>query len=221
MPRLPLFPLGTVLFPGADLPLTVFEPRYVEMIQDLATRRTGEQIFGVVSIRSGHEVGTDAAPQLSDIGTSARITSVGQHAGDPAGQTFGVAAVGEARFRLHSFDNEHTSYYTGDVEWLADHEVSPSAVADEAAQVRTAYARFARRLSGQAQQIEVPDESVAFEVMRLVLLPLHDRQAVLDEDDPVRRLAVVTQLLRREEVLFGGLRLAPAEARSFKPPSVN
>ena len=49
-----MFPLGSVLFPGALLPLHVFEPRYRQLVKDCLA---GEPEFGVVLIDRGHEVG--------------------------------------------------------------------------------------------------------------------------------------------------------------------
>ena len=55
---LPIFPLNTVLFPGAPLPLRIFEPRYREMLKRCLD---GGRRFGVVLIKSGPEVGGDRA----------------------------------------------------------------------------------------------------------------------------------------------------------------
>ena len=49
---LPLFPLGTVLFPGALLPLHIFEPRYIEMTRDALD---GDRLIALAQIRSGAE----------------------------------------------------------------------------------------------------------------------------------------------------------------------
>jgi len=51
---LPLFPLGSVLFPGMLLPLHIFEPRYRLLLQRALQN---DQPFGIVLIRSGPEVG--------------------------------------------------------------------------------------------------------------------------------------------------------------------
>ena len=56
---LPLFPLGTVLFPGMQLPLQLFEPRYLQMFGDIARQ---DSRFGVVLIKEGVEVGEPAVP---------------------------------------------------------------------------------------------------------------------------------------------------------------
>ncbi|MGA0033351.1 MAG: LON peptidase substrate-binding domain-containing protein, partial [Burkholderiales bacterium] len=66
--ELPLFPLGTVLFPGGLLPLKIFEQRYVEMIKACLRDSTP---FGVCLIREGHEVGVPATPHA--VGCLARI----------------------------------------------------------------------------------------------------------------------------------------------------
>jgi hypothetical protein len=52
--RLRLFPLNTVLFPGAVLNLHVFEPRYKQMISECLE---GGEAFGVCLIREGDEAG--------------------------------------------------------------------------------------------------------------------------------------------------------------------
>jgi Lon protease-like protein len=53
--EIPMFPLGSVLFPAMPLPLRVFEPRYLQMLQDVLPDAPAE--FGVVLIERGQEVG--------------------------------------------------------------------------------------------------------------------------------------------------------------------
>jgi len=87
----PLFPLGTVLFPGGRLPLRVFEQRYLEMAKSCL--RDGAS-FGVCLIREGAEVGAPATPE--SVGCTARITQWDM-------QQLGVlqiVAQGEQRFRI-------------------------------------------------------------------------------------------------------------------------
>ena len=64
-----LFPLHAVLFPGGILPLKVFEARYVDMVRDCMKR---EVPFGIVLIKSGHEVGVPAEPE--PVGCMAHIS---------------------------------------------------------------------------------------------------------------------------------------------------
>jgi len=91
--RLPIFPLGTVLFPGGALPLRVFEARYVDMTRECMKSR---QPFGVCLIKEGAEVGAPAVPH--EIGCLAGI-------GDWDMQQLGVLQIktrGTQRFRITS-----------------------------------------------------------------------------------------------------------------------
>jgi Lon protease-like protein len=91
MPEIAIFPLRTVLFPGGQLPLKIFEQRYLDMtkvcIRDNAP-------FGVCLIRDGVEVGAPAVPY--PIGCSARIAEWDMpHLG-----VFHLACRGERVFRI-------------------------------------------------------------------------------------------------------------------------
>ena len=65
-----MFPLESVRLPGEDLPLRIFEPRYVALVQDCLA---GERAFGVVLISAGREVGGGDA--RCDVGTLAHIVA--------------------------------------------------------------------------------------------------------------------------------------------------
>lgn len=88
---LPIFPLGTVLFPDGLLPLRVFEARYMDMARE---RMKNKLPFGVCLIKEGKEVGTPAVPE--ETGCLARIV-------DWDMQQLGVLQLrnrGEQRFRI-------------------------------------------------------------------------------------------------------------------------
>ena len=72
---LPLFPLGTVLFPGGVLPLRIFEVRYLDMIGKC--HKVGAP-FGVVGLTEGHEVrkAGQGAESFHDVGTLANIVEL-------------------------------------------------------------------------------------------------------------------------------------------------
>ena len=86
-----MFPLGTVLLPGAYLPLHVFEPRYRALVHDCLA---GTPEFGVALIERGSEVGGGDA--RFDVGCVARIVEVGE---TPDGR-FALATVGSRRVRV-------------------------------------------------------------------------------------------------------------------------
>lgn len=102
LPRtLPVFPLsGVVLMPFGHLPLTIFEPRYLNMIDDAL----GEaRIIGMVQPRvpCGDPVPDDVA--LYDIGTAGRILAFE----DPGNGRYSITLEGLSRFRIqseHAFD---------------------------------------------------------------------------------------------------------------------
>ena len=86
-----MFPLGTVLFPYALLPLQVFEPRYRLMMRHVLD---GDREFGVVLIERGSEVG--GGDTRFDVATVARVV---QAAELPDGR-FALATVGMRRVRV-------------------------------------------------------------------------------------------------------------------------
>lgn len=90
--RLAMFPLSTVLFPGAMLPLHVFEPRYRTMMADCLAAEPAE--FGVVLIERGSEMG--GGDVRTDVGTVARVERM-QRAEDGR---YAVLARGTTRLRV-------------------------------------------------------------------------------------------------------------------------
>jgi uncharacterized protein len=123
--ELPLFPLHSVLCPGIALPLHIFEPRYREMVGHCL--ETGSP-FGVVLIREGREVGSDAG-SLADVGTTAAIRQAGRY---PDGR-LDIVTVGEHRFRVRSVDRSAAPYLVGTVDELDEPLGGPRTEADRLA----------------------------------------------------------------------------------------
>ena len=94
----PMFPLEVAMLPGEELPLRIFEPRYVAMVADCMAMP--EPAFGVVLIAAGREVG--GGDQRSDVGALARIVDC---------QNFGAG-----RYRLHCVMGERIRV----TRWLDD-----------------------------------------------------------------------------------------------------
>jgi uncharacterized protein len=95
-----MFPLGTVLFPSAALPLHVFEERYRTLVR---TCLAGTPELGVVLIERGSEVG--GGDVRSDVGTVARILEAAEL---PDGR-FAIGTVGVRRVRVRRWlpDDPH------------------------------------------------------------------------------------------------------------------
>ena len=132
---IPLFPLGTPLFPGVVLPLQIFEPRYRRLMRDLMAMpeptepdSTDRRFFGVVAIRQGWEVERIApAEALYDVGCTARLQAVRPQ---PDGG-FRIVTVGGDRFRLLDVVvGEDPPYLQAEVEWLAEEEAAEEAAGD-------------------------------------------------------------------------------------------
>jgi Lon protease-like protein len=208
MPSLPLFPLGNVLLPGARMPLQLFEPRYLELAQRLASRPEDERTFGVLLIRSGHEVGADAARDLHRIGCEARVDAMAL-AGAGPGTVVHLVATGVRRFRLEGLEDTGTPYLTGDVTWLEE----PPAAGDPqvpglVARVRAAHERYLETVGATVEPVDEALGRVAYRTVEQMVLDVADRQRVLDAPDTVTRLRLVLDLLHRETAIvetFGAL----------------
>lgn len=94
--ELPVFPLpGAILFPGAILPLNIFEPRYVRMIEDAL--KSGGVIGMIQPSEDGGEVGTDAGkPGLAQVGCAGVIARCNR----TEDGRFEIALAGLKRFRV-------------------------------------------------------------------------------------------------------------------------
>ena len=121
---IPLFPLGTVLYPGLLLPLHIFEERYRRLVRDLAGLPPEQQRFGVVAIRQGREVGADGVEALHEVGCAAQVRRIEAYEDG----RFELATTGGPRFRLVGVDGS-LPYLQGDVEWLPE---APGEAADGA-----------------------------------------------------------------------------------------
>jgi hypothetical protein len=127
---IPLFPLGSPLFPGVVLPLQIFEPRYRRLVADLVARPegSGPRSFGVVAIRQGWEVERVApAEALFDVGCTAVLRAVTPQADGG----YRLVTVGADRFRLLDVVvADDPPYLQAEVEWLGEEEAAEEAAGD-------------------------------------------------------------------------------------------
>ena len=215
MPRLPLFPLGTVLVPGAELPLQIFEPRYVVLLSDLVHAMETPE-FGVVAIRQGHEVGVDAVRDLYDVGCVAHV----RQAVAVADGRFLVLSEGRRRFRLDAIDTgAGTAYLTGSVTWLEEPDGDTDSLADLASRVLGTLTAYARLLGADAPQCPEEPRELSYAVGTAVGLDLTDRQRLLAASDTAARLRLGLRLVQREYALASRLGVVPQPPES--PPNLN
>jgi Lon protease-like protein len=189
--EIPLFPLNTVLFPGATLPLHIFENRYKEMISACIDER---RPFGVLLIRKGFEVGDLAEP--FDVGTTAHIARVDEL---EEGK-MNLLCLGGRRFRTLKVTN-NDPYLTGEVEFLettAADDPKAKELSDDAGSLFAEYVRLYLAMSNQwARSIEMPGEPdllADFIGSRLGVNP-QTKQRLLEELSTRTRLALEVQIL--------------------------
>lgn len=227
--RLPLFPLGTVLFPGLVLPLHIFEERYrllVRHLTEVPADRPRE--FGVVAIRRGWEVestpgrpegGSPASVTLYEIGCVARVRRITEL---PDGR-FDLLAVGGRRFRIIDVDRS-LPYLTAEVEWLPEPSAPTGAVGALAGQVRELFGAYLASLGAGPGTEHLPDEptTLSYAVAAAAALTVADRQALLAAADVPSRLHAERRLLHRELALLRRVRAVPAPLKDFAvAPSLN
>jgi uncharacterized protein len=218
---LPLFPLQTVLLPGANLPLHIFEPRYRQLTVDMVTGEIPEKRFGVVAIKTAVTEEVDKADQLLAIGCSALLRQATRL---PDGR-YDIITTGERRFRLLDLDATSAPYLMGTIEWVPDAEIPPShadRVPGLSKSARIAYRRYCETAWEREDWTEPAEDTEIGNLAHLLaadcLLPMEDRQALLEEIRPLHRLRMVYRLLTREAGIISALRAVPAPASAFAAP---
>jgi uncharacterized protein len=209
---LPLFPLGTVLFPGLVMPLHVFEERYRALVRHLIALPDGAaREFGVVAIRSGREVdaGTGSVT-LYQVGCSAEVRQITEH---PDGR-FDLVTVGRTPFEITRILPAKTPYLQAEVRYFAE-PAATSADADvlgpQVLAVFRTYLGLVRTDAGAIAE-QLPDDPTVLShlVAATTALTLADRQALLAIPDTAGRLRAELVILRREVALLREIRAVPA-----------
>lgn len=196
---LPLFPLGTVLFPGGVLPLRIFEVRYLDMIG--RCHKAGAP-FGIVSLTQGSEVRQAGAKEaFASVGTLATIDSFES----PGPGLMVIRASGAQRFRITSREQLRHGLWIADVERLdADMVV---AIPEDLKSTSEALGNLIQSLQ---QKAATPDEVPIQEPLRLddcgwvanrwcelLPLPVQNKQRLMELDNPLVRLELVSDVLSR------------------------
>jgi len=218
---MPLFPLGTVLFPGLVLPLHIFEDRYKQLIRDLLEEEEPRR-FGVIAIRSGRETGVDGISALHDVGCTATVREIAEVSD---GQ-FDIVTVGTDRFRVRNL-GEAQPYLTGEVEMLDEPTGDDAAARLAAATVQRAFRAYLNVLADRGAAVisvpDLPDEPIllSYLVAASMITELANRQTLLAEPDAVSRLSAENALLARETAILRELGSTPAPDLRSSPYNPN
>lgn len=196
----PLFPLRSVLFPGGHLPLRIFEPRYLDMVQRCHAR--GEP-FGVVALTAGDEVRRREgegfqAEAFHDVGTLARIE---QFERAQAG-LIEIRARGAQRFRVQETRCLSHGLWVGRLELLAEDAAVavPEDLGTAALQLQDLMAGWTQRAAAEDLPVQPPfywnDAGwLANRWAELLPMPLEARQRLMAMDSPLLRLELVVDRL--------------------------
>lgn len=191
--ELPIFPLGTVLFPGSILPLRIFEVRYMDMAR--ACLRDSSP-FGVCLIREGQEVGAPAVPE--PVGCEARIA-------DCDVEELGILKVraeGLGRFRILSTEVNRQGLIVGEVETIDPEPPQTDApgLAESADFLRKAIAGIGEQRF--AAPFAFDDASwVGFRLAEILPLRMDVKQKLLELTDASMRLAVLHKFLKQQGLI--------------------
>jgi Lon protease-like protein len=188
-----MFPLGTVLFPHAVLPLHIFEQRYRALAE---TCLRGDGRFGVVLIERGYEVG--GGDTRFAVGTVARIVEAAR---TPDGRYL-LATVGTERFRVRRWLPDDP-FPRAEVDVVSEPKRLPAGLAER----RDAVQRMLARVLAMSAELGEPAATVdaaqldadplraSFEAAALAPIGPLDGQRLLEIDDPRERFDQLESLL--------------------------
>ncbi len=198
---LPLFPLGTVLFPQGALPLRIFEVRYLDMINKCILAGAP---FGVVAITQGREVQVPLGTEVfADVGTLATVV---QHESPQPGLKI-VQCVGAQRFRITRRERLKHGLWIADVEHLeTDMAVAlPQELVSCSETLRKVYRKLPAQVVASApaeDDIQWNDCAwVANRWCELLPMALPIKQRMLELDNPMIRLELVNDILDKYQLL--------------------
>jgi Lon protease-like protein len=191
----PLFPLYTVLFPGGILPLRIFEPRYLDMVSRCLRDDSG---FGVCLIYEGNEV--DHQAQTHEVGTLAKIVNWDKR---PDG-LLGIDAQGQDRFQLLERRTLPNQLIEAVIELMPQPDDVP--LPREFSELADVLKRILAQLDQAHSQFLTPDYHsatwVGNRLSEILPIPLHQRQYLLELDDPLQRLTLLKELLGLMKMKF-------------------
>lgn len=205
-----MFPLGTVLLPGAVIPLHVFEPRYRALVRDCL--EAPEHEFGIVLIARGHEVG--GGDHRLDVGTVARMMQVAEL--DDG--RYAIVCVGTRRIRINAWLPDDP-YPLADVDDWPDPDVEPTerdalverltAAASRVGRAAALAAELGDSVPGTEFDLERIDDPVgaSYAICSVAPVGAVDTQALLCEPDAPARVARLHAMLDDLETVLD-MRLA-------------
>lgn len=137
MDELPLFPLPVILFPGAPMPLHIFEPRYRKLLEDV---QAGNGLFGLSYFDAGES--DESMPAVGHLGCVAEVRDVQSL---PDGRS-NILTVGVIRYRLESYVDADEPYLFGKVSYFEDEDEDETLLEPRAKEVQELFVRIAHAI---------------------------------------------------------------------------
>jgi uncharacterized protein len=196
--RVPIFPLaGALLFPRAQLPLHIFEPRYRAMVRDALA---GDQLIAMVQPKDEKE-----CPELFEIGCIGRI--IGSEELDDG--RFNIILIGLGRFRIAGEADVATPYRQVDADRTGfDDEAEPEPLASiQRAELERESRRYAEALGYAVDWDAVgrlDDEMLVNGIAQIAPLDVSSKQALLEASDLASRADLLVQFMQFQRMLPGG-----------------
>ena len=195
MDDLPLFPLGTVLFPDGHLPLRIFEARYLDLVRECS--RSG-QPFGVCAVLPDPDAEADSEATTTTAAATGTLAHIIDFNTQPDG-LLGIQAVGGRRFHVEHSRVASNGLLRARVQLLP--EAAPLPVPPEYGLLATLLDRLLERagnaLPERLRQQRDEASWLAWRMAELLPLALTERQQLLEIDDPPLRVQRLLELLPR------------------------
>jgi hypothetical protein len=199
--KIPLFPLGTVLFPDGVIALKIFEARYLDMIKQCLRDKTE---FGVVSIIKNPDANDeDLSLSFSKIGTLAQIEDF-----DPIQPAlYMTTSFGTQRFKLLSSKQESSGLWMGEVETLENDPLTP--IAQEHQKVARLLDEIISVIQSENLLGEAPFKKpykvddcgwVSNRLAELLPISLAQKNHLLAQTNPRIRLDLITELIEDDDL---------------------
>ena len=193
--HLPLFPLALVLLPNELLPLHIFEPRYRQMLKDVALDKN---MFGVSFFNPTEDFVEKPVP-----GTVGCVAEVRESQTMPDGRS-NLLTVGIIRYRLIDYVDAGEPYLVGDVEFFEDEAEDETVLNPLADEVFTMFRRIAlaaHKLSGERGTFpdvaQTEPQALSFLVTAAFNLEVDLKYQLLEMRSTVERLKRLRDILRQ------------------------
>ncbi len=197
---IPVFPLtGALLLPRGGMPLNIFEPRYLNMIDDAMA---GDRIIGMVQAEAG---GDRERPKLARIGCAGRITSYAE----TSDGRYLITLMGVCRFVLAQELPAQAPYRQARVEYgLFEDDLKPAGEEpmDERPAMLEALKAYLERRGldiDWTQALQAPLEAVVNSLAMALPFEPAEKQALLEAVDLSERRDVLVALLRMDAAAHG------------------